>query len=90
MWDSNRPPLPDWVEEIYSWFENYLQTECDDNSLDRTQTAELAISAHPDLELSHDDIEYAFNRLINRGYLYQVDEQLSVTEFHDQNQESDK
>ena len=90
MWDSNRPPLPDWVEDVYTWFETHLQTESDDNSLDRTRATELAISAHPDLELTHDDIEYAFNRLINRGYLYEVDEQLYVTEFQIHDEESDE
>jgi len=81
MRDTDRPPLPEWIEDVYSWLEAHIQAECDDESLDRHQATELAINAHPEHDLNTNDLEYAFDRLINRGYLYEVDNSLYITEF---------
>jgi len=85
MWDTDRLPLPEWVQHIYSWLEAHIQTEQELNSLRRHQAVELALEAHPDLDLNPDDISHAFDRLINRGYLYEVDDRLYITEFDREN-----
>ena len=81
MRDTDRPPLPEWIEDVYSWLETHIQTDSDQESLDRHQAIELAIDAHPEHDLNSNDLEYAFGRLINRGYLYEVDNSLYITEF---------
>jgi len=85
MWDDDRPPLPEWIQDIYSWLETYIQTECDQKFLRRHQAVELAIEAHPDLDVDSSDISHAFDRLINRGFLYEVDNRIYITEFDREN-----
>lgn len=83
MWEGDRPPLPEWMQDLYSWLETHIQTELDEDSLDRQQAVELALQAHPEHDLTHDEISYAITQLINRGYLYEVDNRLYITEFRD-------
>ncbi len=81
MWDSTRPPLPEWIQDLYSRLETHIHTELDQDSLNRQQAVELALQAHPEHNLTHEEISHAITRLINRGYLYEVDNRLYITEF---------
>jgi len=37
------------------------------------------LDTNPELELEREDAEYALTRLLDRGYFYEVDDQLRVT-----------
>ncbi|MFP9193739.1 hypothetical protein ACLI4Q_19165 [Natrialbaceae archaeon A-CW1-1] len=72
-----RPPLPEWILECYAVL---CEQEVDDDvsSFSREQIQETLLEA-PTLELEPEDVNYALTRLLERGYLYEVDEKLRVT-----------
>ncbi len=77
-----RPPLPDWILECY---ECLLPQMCppedgseDIQTIDRDEAVSLLLT---DCEnpLEPEDATYALERLLNRGYIYQVDSELRLT-----------
>ncbi len=79
MYDTTdpRPPLPEWILECYTVL---CEREVDDetSSFSREQALDTLLDAEiPELE--PEDIDYALTRLLERGYLYTVDDELRVT-----------
>lgn len=76
--DSPRPPLPDWIQEVYEQVVSLI----DANSTDglARDDAITALSADESLGIPREDATYAFDTLLNRGWLYEVDGELRVTD----------
>lgn len=71
--------LPDWIATAYDVLEAHI-TECDGGlSVEEAQTVLLEATADK-RSLDPADAEYAIQRLLDRGYLYEVDGALFVTE----------
>ncbi|MHC3439945.1 hypothetical protein ACYJ1Y_18155 [Natrialbaceae archaeon A-gly3] len=77
-----RPPLPDWILECY---ECLLPQMCppedgseDIQTIDRDEAVDLLL-ADCETPLEPEDATYALERLLNRGYFYQVDSELRLT-----------
>ncbi len=77
MWENNRRPLPDWIEDAYSILLDHIDNPKE--GIKRERAYELLLNAEefPDEPM---DAEYAVDRLLNRGYFYQVEGDLRVTE----------
>ncbi len=72
-----RPPLPEWILECYALL---CEREVDDDasSFSREEALDTLLEAQiPDLE--PEDGDYALTRLLERGYLYTVNDELRVT-----------
>ena len=77
MWESDGPRLPAWIKDTYEILVPYLSTQEDGASRDDVATF---LTEHGELELSKPDVNYALEQLLNRGYLYEVDSELYVTD----------
>lgn len=71
-----RPPLPDWIKDAYEVIERAASGT----------PSELAypeaidqLEADAELDLERSDAEHAVERLLQRGYLYRVEEDLRIT-----------
>lgn len=72
-----RPPLPDWVQEAYQ----ILADAADGPQSALTYEEAYALLDEADtFSEDHSDSEYAIERLLNRGYLYEANGTLRVTE----------
>lgn len=74
MYRDERPPLSDWILNAYRRLASRIQTR--DGGLPTDEAKELLFTE----EIEESDVEYALQRLIDRGYLYRVDDELFVTE----------
>ena len=72
------PSLPGWIEDSYLSLERYLCEQPDEDSFTHHQATELIAEANPDF--GDADIKHALDHLLNRGWLYQVDDRLFITE----------
>lgn len=72
------PTLPDWIENAYLPLERYLCKQSDQDSFTHHQARELIAEANPNF--GDADIDHALDYLLNRGWLYKVDDQLFITE----------
>jgi hypothetical protein len=77
MRDSDGPSLPTWIEDTYEVLAPHLSNQEDGLS---KADAETFLITHSDLDLSDTDARYALDQLINKGYLYEVEGNLFVTE----------
>lgn len=82
MWDSTGDgrPLPEWIESAYAVLEAHL-SEREEDGVSRAEAHDIlsnALSEEPELDPA--DAEYALQRLIDRGYLYEVAGEVFVTE----------
>lgn len=82
--DDPRPPLPKWITDAYTVLATYITDSNTDGSQD--QIAEInreravdVLCTSNKLALEPADAEHAIKRLLERGYLYQVDTDLRVT-----------
>jgi hypothetical protein len=80
MRKENQPSLPEWIEDAYQPIEQHLQESTEENSVTHQQATQLISEVNPDLVSS--EIEHAIEYLLNRGWLYKVDNRLFVTEYH--------
>ena len=78
MASEGYPPLPGWIEDSYLSLERYLCEQSDEDSFTHHQATELIAEANPDF--GDADINHALDHLLNRGWLYQVDDRLFITE----------
>ena len=78
MASEGYPPLPGWIEDSYLSLERYLFEKSDDDSFTHQQATELIAEANPDF--GDADINHALDHLLNRGWLYEVDDRLFITE----------
>ncbi|QLG51023.1 hypothetical protein [Natrinema halophilum] len=79
-----RPPLPEWITDAYAILSDYT-TDTDSEkreytvpSIERERAIEILRSAD-ELALEPEDADHAITRLIERGYFYEVDNELRVT-----------
>ena len=72
-----RPPLPEWVLECY---EVLCEQGVDDEvpSFSRELALDILLEAQTP-ELEPEDVDHALTRLLERGYLYTVDDELRMT-----------
>ncbi|MFC4986340.1 hypothetical protein [Saliphagus infecundisoli] len=86
MYEDNRPPLPDWILDVYETVLEYVTDQHDSEpsgepsipTLPRDQLTRIVLASEPEIEPQ--DVDYAVDRLLNRGYLYEVDDGLRVTD----------
>ena len=76
MYDKDERPLGAVAESAY---EVLLETVNPENGITRSDAHERLLEA----DYAESDAEYAIDRLLSRGYLYDVDGQLFVTEDED-------
>lgn len=78
-----RPLLPNWITDTYTVLSARItdsdtrDTHNQSPTISCDQTIDVLCSADETLEPA--DAEYAIKRLIERGYLYQVDTEIRVT-----------
>ena len=72
------PPLPGWIEDSYLSLERYLCEQSEEDSFTHHEATELIAEANPDF--GDADINHALDYLLNRGWLYQVDDRLFITD----------
>jgi len=78
MAPEGHPSLPGWIENAYFPLERYLCKQSDRDSVTHHQATKLIAEANPDF--GDGDINHALDYLLNRGWLYEVDDQLFITE----------
>ncbi|QLC35478.1 hypothetical protein EFA46_014630 (plasmid) [Halarchaeum sp. CBA1220] len=72
-----RPPLPDWVQEAYAILADAADGPHSEFSYEE---AHALLDEADTFSANHSDSEYAVERLLNRGYLYEANGTLRVTE----------
>ncbi len=73
----DEPSLPKWIREAYETLESQYMSENSD--LSRTDAEEMLLDEDENIEEEADAV-YAINRLLDRGWLYEVNDQLRKTE----------
>ncbi|WP_254534048.1 hypothetical protein [Natrinema gelatinilyticum] len=77
-----RPPLPEWILECY---DRLCTQACrpdhgeDSVPLIEYDEAVNVLSSDAELALEQRDVEYALTRLLERGYFYEVEDELRIT-----------
>ena len=77
MWENDRQPLPDWIEDAYRILLGHIDDPREGIERERAHNVLIHAQEFPD---QPGDAEYAISRLLNRGYFYEVDGDLRVTE----------
>ena len=77
MKHTGQPPLPDWVQNAYQTLERAYTSGTDE--LARTEAHEFLLAESKHIE-EHADAVYVIDRLLDRGWLYEVNGQLRKTE----------
>ncbi|ELY41580.1 hypothetical protein [Natronorubrum sulfidifaciens] len=77
-----RPPLPEWILKCYDLLCSH--TSQPDRGKDAVQVIEYddatdTLLSDSELALEQRDVEYALTRLLERGYFYEVEDELRVT-----------
>lgn len=73
----DEPSLPTWIREAYETLE--AEYASDINELSRTDAEEILLAEGGNIEAEADAV-YAIDRLLDRGWLYEVNDQLRKTE----------
>ena len=76
MWKSDRSPLPEWIKNVYSLLEDHI---ADSNADCIKQNAAVTLIVDQK-EVPTEDAQHAVKRLLNRGHLYEVNEELYITD----------
>lgn len=77
-----RPPLPEWILEAYDILATHATTvedDCNTQAITRENAVDVLLTTD-DLALESEDTDYVLRRLLDRGYFYEVDDELRVTE----------
>lgn len=77
MWKNDRPPLPEWIQNAYEIIVAHVDDP--DEGLPR-ERARAILLAQDELADDPEDIEYAIDRLLGRGWFYEVQDDLKVTD----------
>ena len=77
MWPDEPRTLPDWIERAYEILVS--QAAAFDDGIPRDRASELLVS-HDEFSEGPADAEYAIERLLDRGWLYDVDGHLRITD----------
>ena len=82
-----RPPLPEWILECYDRLcTQACRPDHGDDSVplvDYDDATDILV-ADAELALEQRDVEHALTRLLERGYFYEVENELRVTSPEDQ------
>lgn len=86
MFEDDPPSLSDWILAIYETILEYVTDQRESKSggepstptPSRDQLARIVLTS--DLEVEPQDVDYAVDRLLDRGYLYEVDDGLRATD----------
>jgi len=73
----DKPSLPKWIREAYETLETEYTAGI--NELSRTDAEEMLLAEDENIEEEADAV-YAIDRLLDRGWLYEVNDQLRKTE----------
>ncbi|ADD07587.1 uncharacterized protein Nmag_4061 (plasmid) [Natrialba magadii ATCC 43099] len=76
-----RPPLPEWILDAYDVILSQGVEpgyHGDAQSVSREQAHDILLSTD-ELALEAVDVDHALTRLLERGYFYEVDDELRVT-----------
>ncbi|WP_317175802.1 hypothetical protein [Halomontanus rarus] len=76
-----RPPLPEWILEAYDLLATHatdVEDSCNTQAITRENAVDVLITTE-DLTLEPEDTDYVLRRLLERGYFYEVDDELRVT-----------
>lgn len=76
---SPRPPLAPWVLTVYNEVEALVDSHPDQTGIPREDVFEHLTTLHDDT-LTQTEVDHALEQLLNRGYLYAVENDLRVTE----------
>ncbi|AGB37765.1 hypothetical protein [Natronococcus occultus] len=76
-----RPPLPDWIMDAYGVLSARITESADDEGAPAIarERAMRILCTDEELALERADADHALARLLERGYLYEVDTELRVT-----------
>jgi hypothetical protein len=77
MWNSDGRRLPDWVEDAYDHLAARIRDREDGISRDDAVTI---LASNDDLALEVSESKFAIEQLLDRGYLYEVEGVLFVTD----------
>lgn len=84
--DDPRPPLPEWILDVYEIVLTHINERDEYSAEERDQIASITyeqateiLCASDDLVLEPEDVDHALKRLLNRGYFYEVNDELRVT-----------
>lgn len=77
MWSDEPRSLPAWIEEAYEILLSEITSNQDGISKEEAQSRLVAHETFPD---DPEDAEYAIERLLNTGWLYQVQNELRITD----------
>lgn len=75
MWSNDSRPLPEWIQEAYEILVSGTVDHTEGFSYNQAQDLLLAREAFPNEPA---DAEYAIERLLNSGWLYEVDNELRI------------
>ena len=74
---TDQPSLPQWIQNAYESLETAYASDTDE--LSREAVTEILLTETKQIETDA-DATYALNRLLERGWLYEVDGQLRKTD----------
>ncbi|MCU4975016.1 hypothetical protein OB955_20095 [Halobacteria archaeon AArc-m2/3/4] len=77
-----RPPLPEWILNAYDVLATHatdVDSDKDTQSITRDNAINILLTTD-ELSLEPEDADYVLRRLLGRGYLYEVNDELRVTE----------
>ena len=77
MRNPGQPSLPKWIQSAYETLETAYTSDTDE--LSRTAAHKLLLNEAEQVE-TDGDAEYVLDRLLDRGWLYEVNGQLRKTE----------
>ena len=77
MWNPDGHRLPSWVEDAYEVLASEIREYGDGMPRDDAKTV---LADREQLELTPTDATHAVDQLLDRGYLYEVDGDLFVTD----------
>ena len=77
MWSDDPHPMPERIQRAYEILVSF--TEETDGGIPRARAQELLVT-HEDFSEDAADAEYAIDRLLSRGWLYEVDGELRITD----------
>jgi hypothetical protein len=80
MWRNESRSLPDWIKDAYEILVSELEES--DSGLSQAE-AQNRLLAHDAFPTEPADAEYAIERLLDSGWLYEVDATLRVTDSDD-------
>jgi hypothetical protein len=77
MWNSDERRLPDWVEDAYDHLAARMH-DCEDR-ISRDDAVTI-LASNGNLALGVSESKFAIEQLLDRGYLYEVEGVLFVTD----------